>query len=108
MQWWRSKYEAIGKATNDAYSAYWEPRKRDIEQGKSQQSFARDLVLGEGKFSGTEMDKMFLAMQLVEAGSDTTRLALNIFVLASVVNPDKFAQARAELDKVCEIGRAHV
>jgi cytochrome P450 len=101
MQFWRKKYVAMGKATVDAYSAYWMPRKQDILDGRSPQSFARDLVFDEGKFDGSEVDKMFLAMQLVEAGSDTTRLATNIFILAAVSHPEKFEKARAEIDSVC-------
>ncbi|KAK5746400.1 hypothetical protein LTR17_000780 [Elasticomyces elasticus] len=101
LQPWRCKYAAMGQATNDAYSSYWAPIRRSIEQGKSQQSFARDLVFDEAKFAGSEKDKMFLAMQLVEAGSDTTRLALNIFVLTSVTNTKQFLRARAEIDRVC-------
>lgn len=101
LQWWRAKYVAVGQLTHDVYSAYWGPIKRDIEQGKLPQSFARDLLLGEGRFQGTEADKMFLAMQLIEAGSDTTRLGMNIFILAAVMNPAEFLKARAEVDSVC-------
>ncbi|KPI45704.1 O-methylsterigmatocystin oxido [Cyphellophora attinorum] len=101
LQWWRGKYDQMGKATHEAYSAYWKPLKENIELGKAPQSFARDLVFNEGKFSGGEDDKMFLAMQLVEAGSDTTRLTTNIFILAAVTNPDKFLKARQQLDEVC-------
>lgn len=101
FQWWRQKYEEMGQFTNDAYSAYWTPIKRAIEDGKAPQSFARDLILGEGNFNGSQLDKMFLSMQLVEAGSDTTRLGLNIAILAAVVNPDKFLKARVEIDSIC-------
>ncbi|KAK4951529.1 hypothetical protein LTR10_010505 [Elasticomyces elasticus] len=101
LQPWRGKFVAMGQATNDAYSSYWAPIQRSIEQGKSPQSFARDLVFNEAKFTGSEKDKMFLAMQLVEAGSDTTRLALNIFVLTSVTNTKHFLRARTEIDRVC-------
>jgi cytochrome P450 len=101
LQWWRAPYVAIGEATNRAYSAYWNPIKSAIEQGQSRPSFARDLVMGEGKYSGSGKDQMFLSMQLVEAGSDTTRLATNIFILAAVSHPDKFAKARRIIDEVC-------
>ncbi|KAK5169328.1 uncharacterized protein LTR77_005303 [Saxophila tyrrhenica] len=101
FQWWRHKYAAMGHATHAAYARYWTPLKAAIEQGDRPPSFAQDLISGEGKFSGTETDKMFLAMQLVEAGSDTTRLAINIFILAAFSNPDKFQKARDEVDSVC-------
>lgn len=101
IQWWRAPYEAIGRETDSAYGAYWTPLKSDIEHGKMGQSFARDLILGEVKYSGDEKDKMFLAMQLIEAGSDTTRLSVNIGILAAVTNPSKAAKARVEIDAVC-------
>ena len=101
LQWWRPKYAAIGKTTHDAYHSYFSPIEQKIEQSRGEQPFARDLILGEGKFSGGETDKIFLAMNLVEAGSDTTRLTMNIFVLAAVVNPGKFLKARGEMDGIC-------
>lgn len=101
LQWWREKYAAIGRSTIDAYTNYWDPVKRAIEEGRAPPSFARDVLSGEGSYKGGDVDSMFLAMQLVEAGSDTTRLTLNIFVLAAVTQPEKYLKARAEIDAVC-------
>lgn len=101
LQWWRGKYEALGNFTHDAYAAYYFPLKKKILEGKAPQSFARDVLLGEAKFKGSDTDKMFLTMQLVEAGSDTTRLSINIGILAAIKNPEKFLKARADLDRVC-------
>lgn len=101
FQWWRKKYEAAGKFTLEAYSAYWTPIREAIEAGRAPSSFARDVLLGETKFSGNNESQMFLACQLIEAGSDTTRLSLNIFVLAAALNRDAFLKARAEIDSVC-------
>jgi cytochrome P450 len=44
---------------------------------------------------------MFVALQLVEAGSDTTREVLNIFAMAALCYPDKFQRAREEVDNHC-------
>jgi cytochrome P450 len=101
LQFWRHKYAAMGAFTNRAYSAYWDPIREKIEAGDAPPSFAKDVILGEGKFSGSDADKMFLAMQITEAGSDTTRLAINMFVLAAVTHREKFLKARAELDSIC-------
>ncbi len=101
LQFWRPKFERMGKYTYDSYHAYWNPIRERIEAGQAPPSFARDVVLGEGKFSGSDTDKMFLAMQITEAGSDTTRLAMNMFILAAVTHRDKFLEARAELDAIC-------
>jgi cytochrome P450 len=47
---------------------------------------------------------MYVAMQLMEAGSDTTREALNIMVMAALEYPEPFRRARAEVDRVCGAG----
>jgi cytochrome P450 len=101
LQFWRKRYEEIGQFTHRAYHAYWNPIAEKILAGQAPPSFAKDVVLNEGKFSGSDTDKMFLAMQITEAGSDTTRLAINMFILAAVTHPDKFLKARAELDAIC-------
>ena len=47
---------------------------------------------------------MYVALQLIEAGSDTSREALNVFIMASICYPDLFRKARREVDKVCGTG----
>lgn len=101
FQFWRGKYEALGRFTHDAYAAYYFPIKKKILAGKAPQSFAKDVLLGEANFRGSDTDKMFLTMQLIEAGSDTTRLTINIAILAAIKNPEAFLRARADLDRVC-------
>ena len=101
LQWWRKKYEKLGQMTYDAYGAYWNPIRDTIKAGKGLPSFARDIINGESKFTGSDDEAMYLTMQLIEAGSDTTRLALNIFVLAALTHSNQFQKARAEVDAVC-------
>ncbi|EXJ67882.1 uncharacterized protein A1O5_09229 [Cladophialophora psammophila CBS 110553] len=102
LHWWHRKYAAIGKFTFDAYSQYWAPVITAIKSGTAPRSFAQDILVGkEAKFTGSETDGMFLALQLIEAGADTTRMSLNIFTLAALCNPEAFQKARAEVDKVC-------
>ena len=101
FQWWRKSAEDLGRRTYDAYYAYWEPIKRAIANGTAKPSFARDVLLStQTKFKGNDEAAMFLAAQLVEAGGDTTRITLNIFVLASICYPEPFLKARAEIDGV--------
>lgn len=46
---------------------------------------------------------MYVALQLLEAGSDTTREALKIFAMAALCHSDKFQRAREEVDSVCDV-----
>ncbi|RVX70565.1 hypothetical protein B0A52_05216 [Exophiala mesophila] len=101
FQWWRAKYASIGQQTFEAYSAYWNPHKEAIQGGRAPPSFARDVLCGEGSYKGSDVDAMFLATQLVEAGSDTTRLTFNMFALAAATQPDKYLRARTEIDALC-------
>jgi len=45
---------------------------------------------------------MYCVMQVVGAGSDTTRQALNVFIMAMIEHPEVFAKVRAEVDSVCK------
>lgn len=44
---------------------------------------------------------VFLGGSLVEAGSDTTRVALNQLMAATALFPETVARARQDLDRVC-------
>lgn len=102
LQWWRKRAVAIGDRTYEVYSAYWRPVARAIRDGTAPPSFSRDVLNEEaGKYHGTEDEAMYLAAQLVEAGSDTTRAALNNLAMAMVAQPDFVVRLRAELDAVC-------
>ncbi|KIX92653.1 uncharacterized protein Z520_11682 [Fonsecaea multimorphosa CBS 102226] len=102
FQWWRKPFEVIGKETFEVYSAYWKPFRQKIEAGHGAPSFARDVLTGkEAKYSGSDEDAMYLAIQLIEAGSDTTRLSLNTFIMAMICHPEVVKKARQEIDQIC-------
>jgi len=44
---------------------------------------------------------MYVTMQLVEAGSDTTRETLNCFVMYALAYSDKYQKLREETERVC-------
>lgn len=44
---------------------------------------------------------MYLAMSVVSAGSDSTRMTLNVFVMAALCYPEALGRARKEIDRVC-------
>lgn len=70
-------------------------------QGKAVTCFMTEFQrLGRDKLIDYE-NMIFLGGSLVEAGSDTTRVALNQLVAATALFPETVARARVELDKVC-------
>ncbi|PVH91717.1 cytochrome protein [Periconia macrospinosa] len=102
MQIWRKHWEALGDWNERVYRSWWDPVKSQVDDGTAPPSFVRDVLLHKDtKYKGSERDAMYLAMQLIEAGSDTTREALNIFIMALLTYPECIAKARAEIDSVC-------
>lgn len=102
LQVWRPHWERLGTWNYNIYRSWWAPIKEQIANGTAPPSFVRDVLLNEKtKFSGNDEAAMYVAMQLIEAGSDTTRETLNIFVMAALCYPDIFHKARADVDRVC-------
>jgi cytochrome P450 len=106
LQIWRPYWERLGQWNYDLYSKWYNPIKAKVEDGTAPPSFVRDFLLHpEARCKGDSDDLMYVAMQLIEAGSDTTREALNILTMAALEYPDVFAKARAEVDSVCGVGQ---
>lgn len=102
---WRPHWEALGSWNEGVYRAWWDPVRTAVNDGTAPASFVRDVLLhADTKYKGSDQDCMYLAMQLIEAGSDTTREALNILVMAALEFPAPFRKARDEIDKLCGSG----
>ncbi|KAI4592851.1 hypothetical protein KJ359_010298 [Pestalotiopsis sp. 9143b] len=102
---WAPQWEKLGRWNYDVYKSWYEPARTQVEAGTAPPSFLRDTLLHpDTKYKGDDEDSMYVAMQLIEAGSDTTREALNIMVMASLEYPEPFRKARAEIDQVCGVG----
>ncbi|KAK6193569.1 hypothetical protein LQW54_012317 [Pestalotiopsis sp. IQ-011] len=101
---WAPQWEKLGRWNYDVYQSWYEPARKQVEAGTAHPSFLRDTLLHpDTKYKGDDEDSMYVAMQLIEAGSDTTREALNIMVTASLEYPEPFRKARAEIDQVCGV-----
>ncbi|KAJ5288161.1 hypothetical protein N7478_003847 [Penicillium angulare] len=99
---WRKHWEKVGNWNYEVYRSWWDPVRRQIDAGIAPPSFVRDVLLEKNtKFTGDDQETMYVAMQLIEAGSDTTHEALNIFVMSALCRPDVYQKAREEVDKIC-------
>lgn len=99
---WRPYHERIGNWHNRVYRKWWDPMMDDIAKGTAPPSYVRDVLKNpEHRYQGTDEEGMYVAMQLIGAGSNTTRESMNVFVMSAISNPDVFAKARSEVDKVC-------
>ncbi|KAJ5555994.1 hypothetical protein N7513_003636 [Penicillium frequentans] len=102
LQLWRKHWEKLGNWNYEVYRSWWDPVRQQIDAGIAPPSFVRDVLLHEStKFTGDDQEAMYVAMQLIEAGSDTTREALNIFVMAALCHPEVYQKARKEVDRIC-------
>ncbi|KAL4894872.1 cytochrome P450 [Aspergillus ambiguus] len=103
MQPWRKYWEKLGDWNEEVYKSWWIPVREKVEQGAAPPSWVRDVLLHpDTQFTGTDKEAMYVALQLLEAGSDTTREALNIFAMSAICHPEKFQKARAEVDRICD------
>ncbi|KAH8201567.1 hypothetical protein TruAng_004259 [Truncatella angustata] len=86
-------------------NSWFEPVRKQVEDGVAPLSFVRDTLLHpDTEFHGDKEDAMYVAIQLVEAGSDTTQEALNIMIMAAMESPEAFQKAPSEVDRVYGIG----
>ncbi|KAH9204677.1 cytochrome P450 [Leptodontidium sp. 2 PMI_412] len=99
MQWWRPAGEAYFQHAR----SYFDLLQQKMENGVARPCFAVDLVQGFSKkeFNLDETEKLFIFSTLLEAGSDTSRLAITQIPAAAAVYPEWAAKARAYLDEVC-------
>ena len=101
LQLWRSPPEKMGKVHKETFASWWDPVRQAVEKGTAGPSFTRDVLLSkETKYKGDDDDAMYLAMSTISAGSDNTRLPLNIFVMAALCYPEAMRKAREEIDAV--------
>lgn len=106
LQVWRPYWARLGRWNYELYAKWYNPVKEKVRAGTAPASFVRDYLMHpDTRFKGDDDDLMYIAMQLIEAGSDTTREALNIMTMAALEFPEVFAKARAEVDRVCGSGR---
>lgn len=107
LQVWRPYWARLGRWNYELYSKWYNPVKEKVRAGTAPASFVRDYLMHpDTRFKGDDDDLMYVAMQLIEAGSDTTREALNIMAMAALEVPEVFAKARAQVDRVCGVGQA--
>jgi cytochrome P450 len=103
LQPWRRHWEELGDWNEQIYRSWWIPAREKVENGTAPPSWVRDVLLHpDTKFTGNDQEAMYVALQLVEAGSDTTREVLNIFAMAALCYPDKYQKAREEVDNYCD------
>lgn len=85
------------KAHYDVFRTWWGPVQSAVAAGTTPPSFVRDALLHpDTRHTGDDEIAMYLALSVISAESDNTRLALNTFVMAAPRHPAVFARARGD------------
>ncbi|KAL9607298.1 MAG: hypothetical protein Q9167_007779 [Letrouitia subvulpina] len=102
LQVWRQEYEMIGQVHHDVFETWWRPIKQMVDQGMAPPSFARNALLHPSfAYKGDDEQAMYLAMSAISAGSDNTRMILNVLVMVALCYPDVIHKVREEADTIC-------
>lgn len=104
LQWWRPYGDKVYQMTRDAFKGYYDVMMDNRAKGIQKDSFATKFYEeADAKYPHYDFDqRLFVAGGIIEAGSDTTKNQLNMFIAAWAADPDDWvAKARKELDDVC-------
>ena len=102
FQPWRSQYITMSLSHRQVFEKRWAPVKEAIARDTAPPSFVRDMLLHDAtKYTGTDVDAIYIAMSTISAGSDNPRMAMNAFVMAALCHLDSMQTARDEIDKMC-------
>lgn len=107
LQPWRSFWTKMGSFHRRVFHDWWTPIRDAVADGSAPPSFVRDVLLHpDMRYSGDDEEAMYLATSVMAAGGDNTRMTMNVFIMAMVMNPEVQARARAEVDQVCTQGES--
>ena len=68
LQLWRPHWEKVGQWSYNICRSWWDPVVQEIRNGTAPPFFVKDVLLNaESKYTGSEQDAMYVAMQLIEA-----------------------------------------
>ncbi|CAG8952212.1 hypothetical protein HYFRA_00000952 [Hymenoscyphus fraxineus] len=99
------KWKSFGRKCfeHDApiYLGLWNSLKREIQEGKAKDCFAKEFAENEPEKLGLDtLQCAYGCGGLVEAGAETTSAALNNFLLMAILYPDVVTKGQEELDRV--------
>ncbi|KAF2444949.1 cytochrome P450 [Karstenula rhodostoma CBS 690.94] len=97
---WRKRSAELAKAQGGYYKELFERGRKNVGEGKAKESFLAKLLERKEKEGFRDIELVYIAGVLVEAGADTTAVASLIFILAMVAHPDVQRRAQVEVDGV--------
>ncbi|RYC84014.1 hypothetical protein BFJ63_vAg13101 [Fusarium oxysporum f. sp. narcissi] len=101
MQWWRPYGLALFERSKAVYFRELDLVKKKMEDGTAEPCFAIDYMQAKGEINTNDLETIFVFGTLMEAGSDTSRVAISQGIAAAAIYGDWVKRAREELDAVC-------
>ncbi|KAG4416210.1 hypothetical protein IFR04_010667 [Cadophora malorum] len=101
LQWWRPRGERAYQKCLKVYRREVAELKQKIEAGTAKDCFAVQFLANPETEKFGEEQTLFALGSLLEAGSDTSRMALSILISAAVTDTRWVKTAREALDRVC-------
>ncbi|KAL6408581.1 putative cytochrome p450 protein [Ilyonectria robusta] len=103
LQWWRPFGEAFFRKHVEMFQKEYELLLDRMAKGTAKPCFAVDVLQGAAKkeFEVDETEKIYIWTTLIEAGSDTSRVAILQMIAGAACYPEWATKARALLDEVC-------
>jgi len=86
---------------NSMYFRELDLLKKRVEDGTAKPCFALDYMEAKGDIDTNQVETAFVFGTLMEAGSDTSRVAISQGIAAAAIYGDWVKKAREELDAVC-------
>ncbi|CAI6337225.1 unnamed protein product [Periconia digitata] len=102
LRFGRKYWEDMGDWHYQTLRKWWVPFKQTVDKGAAPPSWTRDYLMNQTPpFGGGEDEEaMYLALSIVSAGSDNTRMLLNAWVMSAISYPGAFLKAREAVEKV--------
>jgi cytochrome P450 len=95
---WRTRAENVKARQSAFYRELFEEARGAVEKGKSGDTFVKRLLEDQDKDGYEDTELVYIAGFLIEAGADTTALALLTFIVAMAAYPEVQRRVQAEVD----------
>ncbi|RDL31814.1 uncharacterized protein BP5553_09216 [Venustampulla echinocandica] len=103
LQWWRPFGERFFRKHVAMFQKEYDALLDKMNKGTAKPCFAVDVLRGTAKkeFEIDDIEKIYTWTSLIEAGSDTSRVAVLQMMAGAACYPEWAKKARALLDEVC-------
>ena len=96
---WKERSAELGRAQSGFYKGLFERGKEMVIKGGMGDTFLATLLERQEKEGFTDIEVVYLGGFLLEAGADTTAVALIVFILSMAAHPDVQRRAQDEIDR---------